>query len=410
MRIINTNIRQNTALAAGLIICLMVLLPGSLLAEDDERQILQAQIESGKNLNSRAQKTLFASRSKQDRGDHEAAAGVMGRWVADHPDQQHHLLSFNWAVSQMALGQPELALKNLETAVTLEPRFARAWLRLGEAAYELGKYSQAGQAFARGYQYMPNAQPEILYYSSVAWLLADKPEQAIEGFEVLLKNHRETATVDWYQAMVAAASETERPDDAKPWLENCLSDNASDPDAWYLAYQFAASSMDYERASVCLTVVGFLRPLERDEFLQLGDLFANCGVPLQAARNYEKAVKYPKSVAPADDLIRLASAWMAAHKNEKARKVLHSAVARNETAKLWALLGDLNYSEENYKDARGAFERCVELDPQYGRGWLMSGYCSMEMDEPAMARQHLEKAAGFSDQRQMAQNLLKRID
>ncbi len=396
-------------------VCLLLLVWGNAEAAPvnaaslADRVNLQNSIEAGDGLSSRARKALFSSRSKQDKGEFGAAAAVMGKWVSEHPDDPHHLLYFNWAVSQLSLDQSAEAMANLEQAVTLEPQFARAWLRLGEAAYDLQKYARAAEAFSQGYDLMPDPKPEILYYSGVAWLLADQGQQSMEILAALLKEYRSAATLDWYQALVAAAVEADNAAAAWPWLENGLVDFESDPQAWFMAYQLAAAEEDYERSAVMLTVVGYLRPLNRNEFLQLGDLYAASGVPLQAARYYQQAVEYPETAPNPDDFVRLASAWMAAHRLPEARQVIDRGVAAGETVRLLALLGDLNYSEEKYKAARLAFSRCVKLDAQYARGWLMGGYCSLELGENAEARKSLQRAAKFAGQEKLARDLLKRI-
>ena len=385
----------------------------ALSAEDgtpfEDRIALQNSIEAGDNLSSRARKALFSSRTKQDKGEFAAAAEVMSKWFADHPGDKNHLLFFNWAVSQLSLDLTVKAKANLEQAIGLEPKFARAWLRLGEAAYDLKDYTRAAEAFTQGYELMPDPKPEILYYSAVSWLLAEKGQKSMTTLSVLLGDFRDVAILDWYQALVAAAVEADNTSDAWPWMENCLKDFESDPVAWYMAYQLAASEEDFERAAVLFTVVGYLRPLKRDEFLQLGDLYAGSGVPLQAARYYQQAVQYPESAPRSDDYVRLASAWMAAHRLPEAREVIDRGVAQSESVRLLALLGDLNYSEEKYQAAREAFSRCVELDAQYARGWLMGGYCSLELGDNAEARRNLQRAAEFTGQEKLAKDLLKRI-
>ncbi len=396
------------------LLCLLLFAFGQAAAVDDtiptkERTKLQNSIESGEGLSSRARKTLFASRNKQDRGEDAAAAAVMEKWITGHPDDTHHLLYFNWAVSQLSLGQSAEAMASLEQAVALEPRFARAWLRLGEAAYDLRQYSRAAEAFGRGYDLMPDPKPEIVYYSAVAWLLADQGRKSLNTLTVLLKDHRNSAILDWYQALVAAAVEADNISAAWPWMENCLVDFESDPQAWYMAYQLAAADEDFETAAVMLTVVGHLRPLNRNEFLQLGDLYAGSGVPLQAARYYQQAVQYPETAPRSEDFVRLASAWMAAHRLDEARRVIDRGIASGESVRLLALLGDLNYSEENFKAARQAFNRSVELDSNYGRGWLMGGYCSLELGENTEARRKLQMAAEFVGQEKLARELLNRI-
>ena len=404
--------RTRQAFPSGLLVvfllCLFLLDVGHAVAAED-RNTLQNSIEAGDGLSSRARKILFTSRNKQDKGEFSAAAAVMGKWVVEHPDDPHHLLYYNWAVSQLSLEQSAEAMANLEQAVALEPRFARAWLRLGETAYDLEKYPRAAEAFAHGFDLMPDPKPEIMYYSAVAWLLADQGQKSMNALTVLLRDHRSSAILDWYQALVAAAVDADNITTAWPWMENGLVDFESDPQAWFLAYQLAVAQEDYESAAVMLTVAGYLRPLNRQEFLQLGDLYAASGVPLQAARYYQQALQYPETVPRPDDFVRLASAWMAAHRLPEARRVIDRGVASGESVRLLALLGDLNYSEDKFQAARQAFSRCVELDSQYGRGWLMGGYCSLELGENAEARKSLQKAAEFAGQEKLARELLNRI-
>ncbi len=401
--------RRAVGPALVLVSCLLVFSGVKAEAADDERTTLQNKIESGDDLSPRAQKILFSCRTRQDEGRHGDAVQVVDEWLKGHPDQPHHLLFFNLAISQLSLEKRTQALENLERAVALEPRFARGWLRLGEAAYEQQDYARAAEAFLIGHDLMCDPRLEIRYYSAVAWLLADQPEKAMAGLTNLLGDHADSATLDWYQALVAAASSAGKFAPARPWIENCLMQNESEPKAWYLAYQFAAAAEDFQQAAVWLTVVGHLRPLKRNELLQLGDLYAGNNIPLQAARYYQQALELPEKQPVSDDYLRLASAWMAAHQLEAARQVLDRAIAAESTVKLLALLGDLNYSEEKFDAARQAFGRCVALDPEYGRGWLMSGYCSLELGENDEARGSLERAKGFSGQGKVAGELLRRL-
>jgi len=403
----SSGFRKTVALGSALILILAA--SGIAAAEENNRAAVQQEVESGSDLSPRAQKVLFSSRTRQDDGNFEEAAELLRQWISDHPDQGHHLLYFNLAVSQLELSQPAAALKNLEQSVALEPRFARGWLRLGEAAYDLQNYARAAEAFARGHSLMTDPLPEIRYYSAVAWLLAEKPDKAFSGLKSLLKDHEDSATLDWYQALIAAASESEQFDEARPWVHRCLVENESDARAWYLAYQFAAAAEDYRMAAIRLTVVSYLRPLTRNEFLLLGNMYSGIGVPLQAARYFARALDYPETEPNPDDYLRLASSWMAAHQLDEARKVLNRGIAAGATVKLLALLGDLNYSEKKYTDARAVFGQCTALDPSYGRGWLMSGYCSLELDEKDKARASFKQALKFPAQKNMAEDLLKRV-
>lgn len=355
-----------------LVLLLLGMVPSLVVAQEDRAAIQQA-IEEGPHLSPRARKVLFTSRSRQDAGRDEEAAEVVNRWLADHPDEPSCLLYYNLAVSDLNLDRSSEARQALERAVTLEPRFARAWLRLGEAAYAQEDYRRAAEAFHRGYELMPDPRPEVQYYGAVSWLLAGEAQRALDELASLLKTHRQQADLTWYQALVAAASEVGQFSTAHSLLDRCLEDFESDPGAWYLAYQLAASARDLEQAAVCLTVVGYLRPLTRQESLQLGDLYAGNGVPLQAARYYRQALDSSEQEPPLEELSRLASALVASQQFAAARRV---------------------------------YEQIVEKDLRHGRGWLMGGYCCVELEDYAEAVPWLEKARGFAEQRGAAEQML----
>jgi tetratricopeptide (TPR) repeat protein len=374
----------------------------------------QAAIESGEDLSARGKKALFRAQSRQKEGDFEGAARIMTEFLAGQPDRDHPLLLFNLALSHFAMDRDSLAYGDLSRAVKIAPRYGRGWLRLGEAAYHLGKYAEAGEAFTRAYDLSPEKTPEVLYYAGVSLLTGKKAARALAALEKLLTEHREGADLEWYQALFSAGGETGLAARVAPLLDNLLADQAADPRAWELAYQFAASREDYRTAAVCLTITGYLRPLTRAETVQLGDIYAVISVPLQAARYYENAMAMPGSgddveAGRAREFERLASAWLAAHDHEKARTTLQEAIGEKETVGLWSLLGDLNYLDEDFEGALKAFGRACELDPGFGRGWLMMGYCAIELDLPGEARRHLDKAASFPGQEAGARSLLGRV-
>ena len=65
--------------------------------------------------------------------------------------------------------------------------------------------------------------------------------------------------------------------------------------------------------------------------------------------------------------------------------------------------------DEDFEAALTAFDRATDLDPEFGRGWLMMGYCAIELGRPDEARRYLEKAAEFPDQAAGARSLLGRV-
>lgn len=383
--------------------------PVALAQPDPELSAEQAELDAGADLSSRARRALFRARAQQDIGAYAEAAEIITTWLAGDPARDHHLLRFNLAVSYLALERPADALASLERSVALAPRFARGWLRLGEAAYELEKYRQAGEAFGRAYDLSPDRRPEILYYAGVSLLSGGQPGPALSRLMLLLDLHGDEASLEWYQALLAAAIDAGQAGRATVYLERLLAAQPDDPRAWDLAYRFHAGRSDYEQAAAHLTLAGYLRELSREEQVQLGDLYAVIGVPLQAARYYEQAFTAASEPQP-DEYRKLATAWLSAHELDAARATLATALAARPTTGLWALKGDLEYTAEDYGAALDAFGQATALDPEFGRGYLMQGYCALELDREAEARRHLARAISFPDQAAAARALVRRLD
>lgn len=394
----------------ALLVMILLALPavGALAAEpavDADRLAVQTRLESGDDLSSRGRRVLFRAHTQQDAGDFQGAADLVTQWLTGDPGREHHLLRFNLALSFLELQRPTVALANLEKAVAREPRFARGWLRLGEAAYELQKYKRAGEAFAKAYDLSPERRPEILYYAGVSRLSGGEAPAAVADLTRLLDAHAEVAEVAWYQALCAAATEANQPGRAVPYLDQLLRAKPDDQAGWDLAYRFYAGQSDYETAATMLTVADYLNSLGRDESEQLGDLYGAIGVPLQAARYYERAFGGGAEPGP-DEYRKWATAWLSAHETDKAREVIRQALGAKPTPKLWALLGDLEYTVEDYAAALAAFRSATDLDAEFGRGYLMMGYCALALGQDEVARGNLTQATKFADQAATARGLL----
>ncbi len=371
-----------SCLVLGLAVCMG--LPAG--AATDDRAEVQAEIESGADMPDRARRVLLRARTKREEGDAVGAARVLDDWLTGHPGRDHHLLRFERALDRLALDQPDSALADLQRAVEREPRFARAWLKLGETAYGQGRYILAAQGFGRGWGLTPEPDPELLHYQGVCLLLGGKADQAVAVLASLIRDHRSRAELDWYRALIAADLESTQPGAVASLLDGMVEDFASDPRAWILASEYASSRQQYKAGAVYLTVADYLEPLPADRLRRLGDLYAACGVPLQAARCYTRAVASAPVVAERDtssvrlwreDQERLASTWLAAHRPDAARAVLQAA---------------------------------VEADPDFGRGYLLLGYSALQLDRPDQARKDLLKARSFAGQAEEASRLLQFLE
>jgi tetratricopeptide (TPR) repeat protein len=327
--------------------------------ETAARRERQAAIETDAGLSERGRAVLFRARSRQDEGDWDGAVRAVSAWLAGGAGRAHHLLEFNLGVSQLALDRPDSARVAFARAVELEPAFARGWLRLGEAAYESGRFATAAEAFARAHGLLPDPPDEILHYAGVCRLQAGDAAGACDVLEPLVARSAD-APLTWYRSLAAAALEAGTPERARRALDRLVSTRGSEPEVWDLAWRVAAAGGDHRDAAVLLKAEGFLASLERRDWEQLGDLFAAAGVPLEAARAWQRALEMagPGESSRVDDVVRLARAWLAAHRTAEARAVLEQALAsRGDDADLLALLGDVLLTAEDTAGASAAYAR-----------------------------------------------------
>lgn len=317
-------------------------------------------------------------------------------------------MRFHLGVSLDQAEQKEEALVQYQEAVRMEPRFAQGWLNLAELAYNLEKYGIAGESFYQGFQHQDTDPPNIdlLYYAAACHILAQEHVRASDILEDLVSGKYGSPELEWYRALIAATIDMEDQERGQRAIESLLADFPGNPEAWYLAFQYAANYNDYRKAAVALTITGYLRPLSRAESLALGDVYTAIGVPAAASKYYKQALI---EEGTADEYERLASAYLASYQSAEALLALRKALEKEPTVRLWSLLGDQHYVDENYEESYQAYQKCTDLDPSYGRAYLMMGYCALELERYGNAVELLEKAAEYPEQEETAIALLKRV-
>ena len=385
-----------------LFVALALCLPLGVAAQQQEKPP-----ESVDDLQRKARLALFEASQFRDDGDYVAAARVVREYLEQHPDNDHYLLRFSLANDLTKTDKDEEALPEYQRCVALEPRFAQGWLNLGELAYNLEQYALAADALEKGFELHPEKPANILYYGAVAWILDAQPSKAIPTLERLVSGEHGPPSLEWYRALVSSCIEVKDKERGDAAVDGMLAVLANDPDAWYLAFQYYAGMADYRQAAVALTVTGYMRPLTRQERVQLGDLYSVINVPAAASENY--ALVVGDSLTTLGEIERLASAYIAAHDMPAAAETLETAIEANPTFRLWSMLGDLYFMERKYEASANAFAQCAAIDPNQPRPYLMMAYCAIELERYQDAIAHLETAASFPEEEERALNLIQRL-
>jgi tetratricopeptide (TPR) repeat protein len=370
-----------------------------------ERPTLQDLLDFS-NAPTDVRRTLFRVQALEQRGRGGEALAVLRNHITRHPDGGDPLIRFHLGRLLAERGETAGALDPLRAAVAAEPRLWPAWRALGQAAYLEGRYEEAANAFLQAFRREPEPPAALAHYAAAGFLQAGAPQRARPLLEDLLSGRYGTPEPTWFRTYLAVVMELERPELATPAIRELVRLYPNLPEAWQLASQQAAACGDFERATVALQTLSFLRPLDREETLRLGDLYRAVGVPAVAARYYAALLAQRRDP---DVVERLVTALVAAHEPDSALAALAEPLAEAPSARLWCLAGDIHYQQAAYDRARGDFERALALDPDLGRAHLMLGYCAWELHDRATAVRHLQAAERFPPQRRAAEEALRTI-
>lgn len=401
-------------------------------------------------------RAVFRAEVAHTRSETEEAVRLLAEALAGGEDRDHPALRYRLGAYLLELGRAREAVPHLERAGQQAPGAEAVWLDYARATYETGAYPTAAAAFARAWRLqIDEAQahagehaegespgdhgsvghgdhhhegrggftaPEasafrvaggghhqvdhgLMYYSAVAWILAEEAGRAVDILEPLVAAIPDTVPRAWVRALVSAAAVIEAPGRAEAGVRRLLRDHPDRPAVWSLASQQSQLQGDVPEAALRLQVSGWLSPLEGGEIMRLAELYGAAGSPRMAARRYAR-------LWPADeDLARpLAVAWLRAHEPDSARVVLESALAAAPDAGLSTLLGDVEFETQRWEEARRAYREAVELDPALGRAWLMQGVSSLKLGDETGARASLVRAAEIDESADQATSLLEYLD
>ena len=149
---------------------------------------------------------------------------------------------------------------------------------------------------------------------------------------------------------------------------------------------------------------------EPRELRNLASLYEALEIPWKAARLLREALDDGRLPGNAEDLERLANAWVAAREWAEADSALLAAAEAAPDAKLYLRLGQVRMERGRWAEAVSAFEQAVARGPEdAGRVHYQLGIAAWRAGDIARARSALERAAEDTAQREAARQWLDYI-
>lgn len=364
---------------------------------------------------------------------------------ADPKGYHHPEIYFALGTCRLMKKAYKAAAKDFEEAVQQDPTHVGAWLNLAKASYELNDYPRAARSFGQAYTHDEKKNPEHLYYSAVAYLMAPQMPPCLAAFEKLFQTHAAAVQPAWRENYVHALLTADQPRKALPHIRQLAEQYSGEKQVQWqeiLLYQYMQLDMQaqardyalfltrqaplrakwwkalahvdlqagrYKPALVAMTVYSYLTPLSAQETKLLADLNLQLGIPLKAAPLYETALAEKTNPR----LIRsLAMALQQLGKTDEALAALNrfAPAGRDKDPELMMLRADLLYTLEHFKEAAAAYRRAAATDKaKAGRAWLMAGYAALQIDDTQAGRRAFEKAATFRRHRKAARLALRQL-
>lgn len=379
---------------------------------------------------------LFKAQQLMDTGETGKAAKLLADHVVKHPDA-HPLVDLTLGNCLLLADKPVEAAVHFRRAVAKEPGLHTAWLHLGKCLYETGDFSGAGDAFLRAYDTDPEKTASRLHFAGVGFLTAGEPDKALAAYErlmALLPEHFET---EWRKSLVQVYSALNRPLDALLHIQILAEETTGkEQDQWreYLLHQYLLLNRQkdalalakrladahpenpkwwralahlfliekrFSDALCTLAVYSALTPLTEQEKRLLADLYLQENAPAKAARIY--ADLYTSDRDPAL-LVRIVHCHVLAGNPQTALDWIDREEA--PSPELLLQKGALLYEAGRYTEALRVFLQCAKGSGESGRALLMAGYAAWRAGDTAAAKQALEKALAFENERDAARQAL----
>jgi tetratricopeptide (TPR) repeat protein len=356
-----------------------------------------------------------------------------------HHPQIYYLLGYCHLMQE----QYKEAIAAYNHSVTRDPQQTFAWLNLAKAYYETGQYAEAGRCFGQGYATDPTQNPQYLYFSAAAYMMAGDHLKSIDIFKRLIAAHPDAIKSEWKENLVHAMMAADQHRRALPYIRELADTYTGDKQTQWqeiLLYQYLRLDMRaealayaqalthqhptvakwwkalthiqlnqnrYEDALAALTVYSFLQPLSLDEKKLMADLSLQLGIPVKATPIYEAYLEEkPDKIL----LQRLALAYRLLGRPDTALERIDALQIDPMDVDLILLKGELHYQLKQYDKAAVAYRKAAQNPGKHaGRAWLMAGYAAWQMDDIGASKEAFTKASEYDRQKEAATAALRRL-
>ncbi len=370
-----------------------------------------ASADGGRPLSLEEQRVLYQAQQLMADQKDVRAGEMLSNYLNEQKQNCHYLVPFTLGNALARQGKNSGALACYRLAVQRHSQDAAVWRNMGKVCFDLKQYDQAAEYMLRARALVTENEPELVFQAAVCRMLSKKPHKALPLLEEICTRPLRQVKADWLQTLANAYIETGQSAKAVGALQKIIRQDGDTPRWWKVLAHVYMRLKEYRNAAAAfqihLDLTAGAGQSKKEDLILLADLYRLADVPLKAAWQYEKAASL--SARPAD-YQKIASAYMVAHRPDKAAVWLRKGLAQQPDAGLYRMLGRLLYNQGQYAESYQSLARSIQAAPNDGHSALIMGYCAVHMDRLEKARSAFQAAARFSEHREAAHKALKQID
>ena len=365
----------------------------------------------GKPVPRAVQLVIFNVQKEIKKKNYTKAKTILLDYIGKKKNGVHPLVYYSLGNVYYLSGDYRKAFHAYSKGYELDPSSFLICLNLARASYELKKYREAGDLFAKAYKIAEKPGDELLYEAGVAYFQGKEYLRARSVLEKLFKkrvNQHGWTNVEksWLKLFIYTCMELKDWQKAEHYLGFLLDKSKRDAEYWKLLAQVRIRQKDYRGGASAFEISYSLRPPKRGKWKELANIYYYIGVPLKAVRCLEKAFGNRPTPKECDEL---AKGYAEAHRMERAIYYLDLAARVKPSAARYLEMGKLYYQNGLWKKAMGVLKKCITLEQHNGFANLLLGFCAWETGNISLARKAFTEAERDKRYRSQANVALESI-
>ncbi len=292
------------------------------------------------------------------------------------------------------------AIREFREAIRLSPTLAEAHAKLGVIYYSRGQYREAADSFREAVRH----KPSLTRAQALLGIAAVRSGELLEAVPLLEKSmHQPPDEALGKQSallLLEAYHKLGRLDQALDIARTLLAEEPGNADLLYSVYRLHSELGSEAVATLTRQAAGSARLHQ-----VTAELLESQGDYVQAVDQYRRAARSDPSLPGIHRA--LAVALLNASPDDtargEARKELETEIRANpvDFHSIYEL-GEIEWSEGRFAEARARFARAVELQPEFVDALIALGKAATRAGDPEGALPHLEKAVRLAPDNEVA--------